>query len=185
MTELVPGNDWSEWSEPYSHPGARITSPTPREYLQIRAGLLSEDPEAYATLRSLQIQFFTPLVQQIVGEIHPTEAQRAGKPEDFSLYLRPSFVSSNMGFDEILFYSPSHVDIRLQSLHVGTAEQYADGSEEVFWPEDLGIHSAASDSVLIHLPYAIVPGEKDLIRIRFSSTIYLNGSAFEASVSHS
>ena len=185
VAKMVPADDWSMWSYPYAYPEDRISSPNPRKYLQVQARLLSEDPEVCATLRSLQIQFFSPLVQQIVGEVYPTRAEREGQLQDFSFYLRPSFISGNTGFDEILFYSPSHVDIDFHALHIGTEEEYADEREEMLTSEDLEIRSAGSDSVWVHLPYVVQPGADVLIRIDFSSVIYLNGTVFEASVVHS
>ena len=185
VVTMVPGDGWSVWSYPYAFPEDYIYSPNPRKFLQIQARLLSENPEQCATLRSIQIQFFFPLAQQIVGEVYPTKAQREGQLQDFSFYLHPSFIPSNTGFDEILLYSPSHVDIEFRSLHIGTEEEYTEGREEMFAPEELDIGSTGSDSVWIHLPYPIRPGGGDLLRIDFSSIIYLNGTVFEASVMHS
>ena len=185
VTERVPGDDWSMWTYPYAYPEDRISSPNPRTYLQIQARLLSDDPEAYADLRSLQIQFFSPLAQQVMGEVHPTRAEREGKLQDFSFYLYSSFNPSNTGFDEILFYSPSRVEIHFASLHVGTEEEYAEGREDIFTSEELDIRSTKSDSVWIHLPYPIRPGGEALIRMDFSSIIHLNGTVFEANVMHS
>ena len=185
VIRMVPGGNWSMWSYPYAYPEDRISSPTPRTYLQIQARLLSDDPDVYATLRSVEVLFSSPLAQQIVGEVHPIRAEREGKSEDFSFYLQPSFISSNMGFDEILVYSPSHVGIHLQSLHIGTAEEYVEGREDIFAPEELDLRPTGSDSVWIQLPYPILPEGKGLIRIDFSSVIYLNGTVFEATVVHS
>ena len=185
VTRMVPGEDWSTWSFPYAYPEDRVSSPSPREYLQIQVRLLSENPEVCPTLRSLEVFFFTPLAQQIVGEVYPKRAERGGQLQDFSFYLRPSFIPANMGFDEVVLYSPSQVDIDLQSLRMGGKEDFAAGNESVFSAEDLDIRPTRSDSVWIRLPYPIQPGAEQSIRLDFLSIIYLNGTVFEASVIHS
>ena len=51
IPEEVAGSDWEPWSEPYEvASGSPITSPSPRKYLKVRARLLSDDPDAFATL---------------------------------------------------------------------------------------------------------------------------------------
>ena len=185
VTGLIPDEDWSTWSFPYAYPEDRISSPSPRTYLQIQARLRSEDPEVCPTLRSLEVLFFSPLVQEIVGEVHPKAAQREGQSQEFSLYLRPSFTPANMGFDEVVLYSPSHVDIDLRSLHTGREGDFRTGVQTVFPVEDLHTRATRSDSVWICLPCPIRPPEELLLRIDFSATIYLTGTVFEAMVIHS
>ena len=53
VAEEVEGDDWSGWSQPYEEPtGSTITSPSPREFLKVRATMLSEDPDVSAALRA-------------------------------------------------------------------------------------------------------------------------------------
>ena len=184
-TEMEPGDDWSMWSHPYVFPVDEVSSPNPREYLQIQTRLLSDDPKACATLRSLQIRLFAPLTERIAGEIYPTRAQREGESQEFSLYLHPSFAPFDIGFDQILVHSPSRAHIRFRALHIGMEDEYAEGKEEVFGPEELDIRPTRPDSLWVLLTHPILPGREELIRIDFSSRIYLNGTAFAASVMHS
>ena len=51
VTETVPGSEWSGWSQSYFRSGEKISSPSPRKYVAIRATFLTEVPMAAATLR--------------------------------------------------------------------------------------------------------------------------------------
>ena len=97
------GSDWSAWSEPYRlAAGSTITSPSPRQFVKIRATLLSDDPEKYATLNSVRLNFISPVAQRLLGEIVPFTVDSLGVPRTLSLYVRPEFQTSDPGFDELL-----------------------------------------------------------------------------------
>ncbi len=71
VTKILPGSDWSGWSQPYEHSGDKITSPSPRKFASIRATLLTDDPYESATLRSVTLNFINPVAANVVGEIKP------------------------------------------------------------------------------------------------------------------
>ena len=51
VSEEVAGSDWEPWSAPYKDPtGSTITSPSPREFLKLRATLYADEPDVAASL---------------------------------------------------------------------------------------------------------------------------------------
>ena len=108
LTEEVMGSDSSAWSDPYLVPGDRITSPSPRKYVQVRATLLSDSPEAAATLKAIRLNYTDPLADRFLGELSPTQVvESLAVEKPFSLYIRPRFSSGNPGFDGILLTAPA------------------------------------------------------------------------------
>ena len=67
VTEEIMGSDSSAWSDPYLVSGARITSPSPRKYVQVRATLLSDTPQAAATLKAVRLNYTDPLADGFSG----------------------------------------------------------------------------------------------------------------------
>ena len=174
----VPGDDWSVWSHPYNRPGEFIASPSPRKYLQIQVGLLSEDPNQYASIHSLSIGYFTPLVQQVVGEIHPFRISRPGVSQLFSLFLEFDFLPSNLGFDGVLIRCPYKADMQFVGINVGREEDFLRRTQEALSLGDLSV-VARSDSLWIRFPERIKPVQRDVMEIRFEATLFLTGVPFD------
>ena len=119
VTEKVPGSDWSGWSAPYVHSGEEITSPTPRKYAMIEARLLSDDPDRFPALDRIVMNFASPVASSVVGEISPDSGLVPGRPAQFSLFLRPAFLPTNHGFDQIRLEAPPGVAIELLEVSLG------------------------------------------------------------------
>lgn len=142
--------DWSAWSPPYRAEGGRatalITSPSPRKFLQIRASVLSGDPEATIGLRALRIELSPPVSAELAGELAAVtalgEARVPGDPvaeaadyrppvdispvaeQLYSFFLRaagpdPVAAAASPGFDQVLLRGP--FPLRLRSVRLGTA----------------------------------------------------------------
>ena len=166
--------DWSPWSQFYEQPGAAITSPSPRRYIIIEAGLISDDPHQSAVLHNLNIGLKDPLAHQILGEVTPRRAQQSGQPEAFTLFLTipPNEAgSAGLGFDQVLFEVPPSAEVELVDVTVG---------QEVYSASELGI-TTGSDSLWIHMP-AVVQEAGTEVALRFSSAFYLASNAFLVSV---
>jgi len=179
-TEYSPGADWSSWTPPYIHSGAAIASPNPRKYLLLRARLVSDDPHTFPTLDRIEVNFVAPVAKELVGEISPSQIERAGVPHDFSLYLKPTFAPSDPGFDRLLIYSPSGVEMELLGLHVGSEEDFMEGREKTLSSDEFERAPTARDSMLIDLTKPVRPGGPGLLSTDFRTTIFLNGTTFEA-----
>ena len=71
------GPEWSGLSELYGDPtGSEIISPAPRKILKIRATLLSDTPDAAATLRSIKLNFADPVARRLLIEVTPRARPR-------------------------------------------------------------------------------------------------------------
>ena len=175
--------DWSPWSQFYEHPGAAITSPSPRRYIMIEAGLLSDDPNQSAVLHNLNIGLRDPLAHQILGEVTPRRAQQSGQPEEFTLLLTipPNGEGSlGLGFDQVLFEVPPSAEMELVDVRVGLAADLAAGGGQVYSASELGIKTR-SDSLWIHMPVVLQEAGTE-VALRFSSAFYLASNAFLVSV---
>ncbi len=179
VPEEVPGNDWSDWSEPYPlASGSPIISPSPREYLKVRATLVSDDPAAAAALRSIRLDFVDPVAQGLVGEVVPFQVDSLGVEQPFSLYIRPDFARSDSGFDELLLVAPPDMTLDFVGFYVG--------KEADFIGEELGVDGLAvadvelvnsgGDSLQVAFP-SIGPGDNvDVLRLDFRTTLFSTGA---------
>lgn len=177
----------------YTQSGDAVTSPSPRKYLMIQVRLLSDDPYAAATLRSIAIHFRNPVAQQVVGEISPNKEVPGGRSQDFDLFIKPTFISANPGFDDILIEAPPGVDMNLLEVSLGKEEDFLTGTTKDFLPDQDGVFRSEdgrrlevlkdrSDSLWVRLPEPVKMGNADLLCIRFQSILFLNGTVFLASV---
>jgi hypothetical protein len=182
LVAVVPGSDWSNWSQFYQEPGAAITSPNPRRYAMIEATLLSDDPDQTVELRSLQIKLENPLANQLVGEVSPRQAQQNGVSEEFTLYLHPTFQGANRGFDQLLVELPPGAEVELKEVAVGRESELEAGGGEVYPLAALGQVPTGVDSLWLRLPRAVNQNAQELVALRFAGTFYLANNTFLASV---
>jgi hypothetical protein len=183
ITETRPGNDWSGWSQPYFDSGAKITSPSPKRFVAIRAIFLTEDPKAAATLRSVALNFVTPVAGAIVGEILPSRLEEIGTKQQLSYFIRSTFKAGSRGFDEILIEAPDGVDMKLKQVSIDVTGQdaatYTAGSEgfEVVME---------TDSLWVRLPAAIkTTSGSALVELQFEATIFGYNTFFIGSMGNS
>ena len=133
----VPGGGWSSWSQRYLAPGQRVTSPSPRRYLQIQARLLSETPDLAATLRSIEVELLPPTALNSLAEVWPSEADPRNQQE-FELFVRPTFIEldpdgePSSRFDEFLVDADPIQEFELLHLAVGDDGAMADGTAQRF-----------------------------------------------------
>ena len=176
--------DWSPWSQFYEQSGAAITSPSPRRYIMIEAGLASDDPNQSALLHNLNIGLRDPLAHQILGEIEPRRAQQSGQREQFTLLLtippEEGDISESLGFDQVLFELPPSAGVELVDVTVGRESELEAGGGQVYQAGELGIETR-SDSLWVRLP-EVIQGEETKVELRFSSVFYLASNAFFVSV---
>ena len=181
VTEEIMGSDSSAWSDPYLVPGARITSPSPRKYVQVRATLLSDTPEAAATLKAIRLNYTDPLADGFLGELSPTQVDSLAVEKPFSLYIRPRFTPGNPGFDGLLLTAPEGMRLGFSSLYAGAEADLlaADGLDELAatGPEP---SPTGEDSLLVTFPL-IGPGEgAELLRLDFSGELFSVGGVVQA-----
>ena len=182
VAEEVPGADWSSWSPPYARPqGSPIASPSPREFLKIRAILLSDDPALSPMLRSIRLHFAEPVAHQLQGEIAPFQVDQLGLERPFSLYLRPSFERRDPGFDELLLTAPANMALRLVGLFGGRAADFGaagQGSEL----EPVEVVPTGPDSLLLRFPKVGPDDDVEILRLDFATALFATGAVLRAAL---
>ncbi len=180
VTEEVLGSDASPWSQPYFEPGNRITSPSPRDYVQVRATLLSERPEAAPTLEAVRLNYSDPLALSFLGEVTPTRVESLAVERPFTLYVRPDFGPGNPGFDGLLLTAPDGMNLGFIGLFSGAEQDLAGGTGLDGLAVEALVNPTADDSLLVTFP-AITPGSgTGLVRLDFSGTLFSVGGLLQA-----
>ena len=182
---FVPGGDWSTWSPPHRHSGELILSPSPREFMEIRALLLSERADAAPTLRSVTVDLSNPLADQLLGEVWPNRTETTGKAEEFAFFLRPSFSGSRQGFDEIAIAASAGVALEeLLEVRLGSDADFLNNEATLLTPAELAEYRTRPDTLWFRLSDPVRRGV-DMVEIRFRSTIFANSASFDAAVQSS
>ena len=179
VAEEVEGDDWSGWSQPYEDPtGSAITSPSPREFLKVRATLRSEDPDIRAALRSIRLNFTRPVAEELIGEIAPFRVDSLGVERPFSLYVRPKFNRRDPGFDQLLLVAPADMTLGFTGLYAGQA-----GDERTV--EGVEVVPTGADSLRLSFA-AIRPNAGiEVVRLDFRTALFGIGAVLHASLQHS
>ena len=183
----MEGDDWSVWSTPYEDPaGSAITSPSPREFLKVRATLRSQDPDLSAALRSIRLNFTSPVAQGQLGEVTPFRVDSLGVERPFSLYLRPDFGNRAPGFDQLLLASPADMALSFAGLYAGRVADFADGADMVGL-EVAGVEVMPTGADSLRLSFAeIGPGSGvDLVRLDFRTALFGMGAVLRAALQNS
>jgi len=186
IAEQVPGSDWSDWSEPYTvSSGSVITSPSPREFLSVRATLLSDDPDQSAALRSIRLDFSSPVAQNVLGEISPFRVEELGVRSPFSFYITPQFASRDPGFDELLLMAPPNMDLELVNLYGGRLADFTDSADADLVPLEFDVIPTQSDS--LHLRFASVRprGAIEVLRLDFETSLFVTGAVLKSALRNS
>lgn len=168
-----PGGDWSTWSAPYVEPGSQITSPSPRQYMELRATLQSDRADAAATLQSIQLQLSDPVADGLIAEVFPVTVPGAAAATEFRYFLRPAFSSGTQGFDEILLTATAGTTFgALRHVRISAPGTDSDAGADVAaeWIP------TGADSLQIRLPTSLRRDGR--LEIGFTATLFANAAAF-------
>ena len=180
VAEMVEGDDWSGWSQPYEDAsGSPFLSPSPREFLNIAAALVSDDPDLHPTLRSIRLRFSNPVAQGLLAEVTPTRVDSLGVPRDFSLFLRPEFDNRDPGFDELLLRTPPDMSLEFAGLYAGSAEEFDGGGGTLV--EDVEVMPTGPDSLRLSFPI-VKPSGIEVLRLDFRTALFTTGAQLQAAV---
>lgn len=97
-------DNWSSWSGPYDWAdrlGTAITSPSPRQFIQVQLDFV---PSGLAGAAIDFIEFRVtqpPVAGRVLGEIWPIEV-KPGEETAFVYAMRPDFVGGESGFDRLV-----------------------------------------------------------------------------------
>ena len=181
VTEELVGNDASEWSLPYRTSGERVTSPSPRNFVQIRATLLSDVADTAAAIRAIRLNYSEPLADAFLGEVTPTRVESLAVLRPFSLYIRPEFSTANTGFDGLVLTAPDGMKLgRTAALYAGVESDLVNRTDL----DELEIAAqripTGDDSLLVTFP-AIGPGDDvQLLRLDFEGQLFSVGGVVRA-----
>ena len=156
VTASQISSDWSAWSPRYGVNGSEFLSPSPRNFVQIEARLISDNPQVAPTLRSVALDFDDPLVSGgIFGRVEPREAALDSLTL-FHYWLRGMARPLDPGFDLIGLSLPTDLAGQVE-LFVGG--QRIDPLRVVQAENELEIAlptKVRSDSVEVVLPLRLV-----------------------------
>ena len=172
VDESIRDASWSNWSNPHRFSGQDFQSPTPRQWLQARVALISDDPEVFPKLRSLTFVASEPLISSgLNGVVFPREAVLDSLTE-FRYTIKPeSFNGADSGFDRVLIVLPPGGEgAELLRATVRGVEVEAIGS-------------LRGDSLLVALPPPVV--RRDSVEITFTTRLIESPTVFDSFVFNS
>ena len=184
VPELVAAGDWEPWSEPYTDPeGSAITSPSPREYLLVRATLGSDDPHTRAALKSIRLSFDSPVARRLVGELTPGLVEVLGEVRPYVLDVAIDTLTA--GFDELLVRPPAGMQLTYGTIYAGKESELAE-TADMSGLALAGVEPLAEGDSL-HLSFPAIERSDDVERIRleFTGTLFSAGGRLHASLRRS
>ena len=138
---------------------------------------------AAAMLRSVNLNFVTPVAGRMLGEVLPSRLDVIGIKQDLSYFMRSTFESGSRGFDEILIEAPAGVDMTLKQVNVDVT-----GQETVTYaPGSAGFEVVKeTDSLWVRFPEALKTSSGSaLVELQYEATIFGYNTFFIASTGHS
>nr|HID59670.1 hypothetical protein [Desulfobacterales bacterium] len=171
IEEIKPGDDWSNWGEEYDFSGQAFFSPSPRQYVQLQARLISKTPEAAVKLRSISIHYTEPLVAEVKGRIEPREVD-ADKWKDFVYWIKSTYSPGNPGFDRVLIKLPSGATVEEETVEIEVRGKVS--RPESVWSK--------GDSLIVQMPAKVL---RDSVAVRFKGKLLRNGSLFKGFIGNS
>lgn len=170
VTHRVPADGWSPWSQRYRQPGDRVTSPSPRRYLQLEVRLRTADAGATPAIGAIELSLRPPAARDAVAEIWPDSVE-AGRSETFDVYIQARFVEQDpegglsTGFDEIRLDPHSMEHLELVEVAVGG---------DRMWPADdaqPGVLTGNGPGDWARVVEATATGEPGTLRLRLSRKV--------------
>ena len=163
-TFFVVGNDWSPWSRIYKVSGESFLSPSPTQYMELEAQLVSNsDAKNPVRLDRISVDFSSPIAGEVVGEVYPNKIP-AGVFTDFSYYLRAERCPN--GFDEIMVESTAPLQVK--EVLVNNVSKTP-------------IISRIKNGLRFFFPTRILQGE--IVELKFVSRVHINGTKIESFIS--
>ncbi len=171
VEESIRDASWSDWSNPHRFSGQSFQSPTPRQWLQARVILSSDNPEVFPNLHSLTFVANDPVISSgLSGYVLPREAA-LDSLMDFRFTIKPiSFNSADLGFDQVLIELPAGGGgAELVSATIGGVAIDAIGS-------------LVGNSLRVQWSRAAVT--RDSVEITFRTRVFQSPTVFETSVAN-
>lgn len=183
VNELI-GPKWSNWSELYAGSGDAFRSPNPRRMVQVQARLRSVDPLRATALRSVQLRFSAPLVDQLFAEVWPVRGIEAGSEAEFTVYVLPTFGGGDPGFDRLKVRASSSASLQLVSVRSGSEASLRFGAGQQLWPGPWSLSAEGPGYFELALPQVARRGAT-LYAITFRTRVFLNSTTFYVDLANS
>ena len=182
VNELI-GPKWSNWSDIYDESGDFFRSPNPRRMVQIQARLRSTDPLRAPALRRMELKFSAPLVDQLLAEVWPVRGIEAGRDQEFTVYILPSYKVGDPGFDRLKVRARSSSKLDLISVRSGSATALRFGAGQTLWPGAWSVVEEGPGYFELDLPETArrSPG---IYAITFKTRVFLNSTTFFVELSN-
>ena len=180
----VDGPEWEKsFSAPYANAaGSPITSPSPRQFVRIRATLFSNEPEVHATLKEIRLNFAAPVARHLLGEVTPTQVDSLGVQRPFSVYIRPDTVSAG-GFDQLLLAAPPQMRLTYRGLYGGKGSDFSPAADLASLEiEDVDVRSDRSDSLHLTFPAVLSESDIELFRLDFATALFTVSAPLRAAL---
>ena len=174
--------EWTPWSSPYERSGQSNRSADGRQWLQFRFSMTTEDPLAFAQLRSLSFEFSSLLALEVVGEVGLVEAPDlevitvpAGELQRFALDLQATFGADEGGFDAVRLGVPPgarYVGLEMAEIEVRN-----------FVPVVADSLAELPGEITVFFPSNRIDADNNrLVRVLFDAAIYSSTTVFTGEV---
>jgi hypothetical protein len=184
--------NWSAWTPPYSTDegtadgGTPIISPSPRNYIQFRVTILSDDIDAARLLERVSLTYLTPpLADEFVAEIFPREVD-VSKSTSFTYAVRPNMETSDLlGFDTFSITTPIRVE-QVERVEILDSEGNLQ-VEHIFAEGDTsggsGVSIAAIEDSRFSVRFPPVEQNGGLLKITFRAAVLAFSTEFRGQAS--
>ena len=167
---------WSLWSAAYDSSGQMLVAEGPRQFLQLRVIMESDEARARALVDSIAFEFSQPtMARQLLGEIIPRVDVDLGQRRTFAYEVRPSIGPDDTGFDTIRIRVPSEASVR--EVRIGERGIPQEGYEAV--QEEGWLRICLLDAG------DRITSDHDTLFVRFDTTVLVYGTVFSGVASAS
>lgn len=181
----VDGPEWEKsFSPPYAEAtGSPITSPSPRQFVRLQATLLSNDPQAHASLGEVRLNFADPVARRLVGEVAPSRVDTLGLQRPFSVYIRPDTLTA-AGINQLLLTAPTDMRLTYRALYGGRAAAFAAAEVDLTALKiaEIEVRNDRADS--LHLAFSTLrPGaDIEVLRLDFDTALFTVSAPLRAAL---
>ena len=169
-------DNWSLWSAAYDSSGHMVVAEGPRQFVQLRVIMESDEARARALVDSIAFEFSQPTMgRQLLGEITPRVDVDLGQRRTFTYKVEPIIGQDDTGFDTIQIRVPSKApvqEVRINERSI-PQERYQTVQEEGW----LKIRLLDSGDR--------ITSDHDTLFVQFDTTVLAYGTVFSGVVSAS
>tara|TARA_B100000686_G_scaffold287109_1_gene312355 strand:+ start:21 stop:902 length:882 start_codon:yes stop_codon:yes gene_type:complete len=154
--------------------------------MKVRATLLSDDSESFATLDEIRVNFSDPVASSLQGQVVPNRVDSLGVERSFA--LKVEIGSLQEGFDEVLVQPPPGMELNFdptrESLFAGPASAFEEEADvTTFELGNVRVVKAVPDS--LHLAFDSVGSGVEVLQLNFRGTLLTAGGRLQVQMRNS